>query len=564
MRFTQQMVESCKMRILAASLLVIGLYAQQTAPVFRAGTKLVEVTVTVLDKKGNAVTGLEPADFTVLDEGKPRELALFRFDGVPVATAAASTPDAVLPPGVFTNHLQATGKAPGSITALVLDSLNTPPQESTMARAQMMRYLRTLAPQARVAIFLMGLNLRVLHDFTDDPAALRAKLDKATLGMPMATVTNYSQSIVEAEAFVNMFAGNPAMQKAAEDMARNMLEVESLSNAQVRRARMERSLAMLETLGQHLAGIPGRKNLVWIGGGFSMFSITGAMGMGVHGTTDNFESKVRQTAQRLAQQGMILYIVDSKGLDLPWDQTAAARTALPTRGRGRFEPQMDSEAVSNDTRPAMDLMASITGGRYLHNTNDLTSGFKQTAADMQGSYTLGFYTTGDADDKWHKLKVHVKRSGVNLRHREGYLAESSLAQPTEWNAESWRAAFANPLGSTVIPLTVKCQFTPTGELALTLAADANAIQFHAEGDSLKANLEISIGDRGPDGAMHMNLNAFTASVPAAQWEDARQQGIRYERQWKPAADTTSLRVIVHDVRSGQYGSLDVPLNLLPR
>ena len=31
---------------------------------------------------------------------------------------------------------------------------------------------------------------------------------------------------------------------------------------------------------------------------------------------------------------------------------------------------MDNERISNDPRPAMELMASITGGRYLYNTND--------------------------------------------------------------------------------------------------------------------------------------------------------------------------------------------------
>jgi VWFA-related protein len=557
-------------RMGALAFTVVLLSAQQSAPVFRAGTKLVEVTVTVLDKKGNAVAGLEPADFTVLDEGKPRPVALFRFDGAPAAAPSGATPSgaapaASLPPGVFTNRFETPGnEIPRNITALVLDALNTPPQQNTVARAQMMRYLNALAPQTRVAIFLMGAQLRILHDFTDDPAALRAKLDKAKLGMPLATVTDYRQSIVEAEAFVDMFAGNPAMQKAAEEMARNNLEVEGMANAQARRYRMERSLAAMEALGEHLAGIPGRKNLVWIGAGFSMSSVTGAMGMGVHGNIETFEYKVRQASQRLAQQGIILYIVDSQGLSLPSDQTAASHAPIPVRGRGRFEPQMDAEAISSDPHPAMELMSSITGGRYIYNTNDLTAGFKQTAADVQGSYTVGFYMPDDPDDKWHKLKVRVKRSGVNVRHREGYLASLGSPQPVDWTPDMWRAAFSNPIGSTVIPLTAKCERTASGELALTLSADAAAIQFHADGDVLKADLEIAIGDRLADGSARTNHNTFTASVPAAKWEDARKHGVTYSRLWKAADDATSLRVILRDVRGGQYGTLDIPLAKLPR
>jgi VWFA-related protein len=550
------------MRLVPFVLFTALLVAQQpSGPVFRAGTKLVEVSVTVLDKKGNAVTGLDTADFTILDEGKPRPVAFFRFDGVPPASAArpASTTPA-LPPGVFSNRPELAGEAPRNVTALVLDSLNTPPTQMTVARAQMMRYLRALEPQTRVAIFLMGAKLRILHDFTDDPAALRARLDKVTLGMPSVNITDYNQSIVEAEAFVDMFAGDPAMQAAAEEMARNVLDFEAMANAAARRNRLEQSLAVMEALGSHLAGIPGRKNLVWIGAGFSMFTITGNMGMGPHGSVENFETKVRQTSQRLAQQGIILYIVDSKGIAIPTDQTAASRMPLPPRGRGRFEPQMDSAAISDDPHPAMELMANITGGRYLFNNNDLSAGFKQAALDLQGSYTLGFYMPDDPDDKWHKLKVRVKRSGVNVRHREGYLANLPPAQPTEWTSEKWRAVFADPIGSTAIPLTAKCERTPTGELDLTLLTDVAALQFHPDGDNFKADLEIGVSDRTIDGATTSRRAGFTATVSTANWEEARKRGIAYRKQWKPAAGTATLRVVVHDVRTGNYGTLEVPLS----
>jgi VWFA-related protein len=378
--------------------------------------------------------------------------------------------------------------------------------------------------------------------------------------MPLATVTDYRQSIVEAEAFVDMFAGNPAMQKAAEEMARNNLEIEGVMNAQARRYRMEQSLAAMEALGSHLAGIPGRKNLVWIGAGFSMSSVTGAMGMGVHGSIETFESKVRKTSQRLAQQGIVLYIVDSQGISLPSDQTAASHAPVPVRGRGRFEPQMDSDAISNDPHPAMELMSSITGGRYIYNTNDLTAGFKQTAADVQGSYTLGFYMPDDPDEKWHRLKIRVKHSGVSVRHREGYLASLGPAQPVDWTPDTLHAAITNPIGSTVIPLTAKCERTAAGDLALTLFAESSALQFRADGQNLKADVEVFILDRAPDGSGRTHRDSLTAAVPAAKWDDARNRNVTYSHQWKPDAAATSLRVLVHDLRGGQYGTLDIPLS----
>ena len=75
------------------------------------------------------------------------------------------------------------------MTAIVIDSLNTVPEDQVAVRAQVMQYLRVLAPNTRVAVYVMGERLRILHDFTGDLEALRARLAKLKIdyniqGMP--------------------------------------------------------------------------------------------------------------------------------------------------------------------------------------------------------------------------------------------------------------------------------------------------------------------------------------------------------------------------------------------
>lgn len=544
-------------RIMAGCLLAAALLqAQPEAPVFRAGTKLVEVTVTVRDKKGRAVSGLTASDFTVLDRGKPRPVTFFRFDGAPEAPIEA-VGDTRPAAGVFTNRVKASGGAPVNITALVLDSMNTQPQGSMLARAQMMRYLKALAPETRVAIFVMGQELRILHDFTGDAAALRARLDKAVLGMPLEGISDFDRSVVEAEQFIGMFAGDPSAQEAVAQMKRVQLDAEMRANAASRRSRMERSLASIEGLGRHLAGIPGRKNVVWISGGFSMVSVLGNFGVGSRGGFDAYEEQVQQTAQRLAQQGVVLYIVNSQGLTGSPNATAGF-SSPQVRPRGRFERQVDAERFSNDPHSAMELMASVTGGRYLHDTNDLASGFKQTVADLRGSYTLGFYAPEESGGGWHKLRVRVKRPGVSVRHREGYLAEAAVPRPIEWNDEMWQDALSNPVGSSVIPFTVRRETTPAGELVLTILTDCNGLDFRADGDNLKAGLKIAIADRAADGSTSPHFSVLAVTVPAAKWETARAEGVSFRRQWTPVSGVSTIRVIVLDLHTGRYGSVDVP------
>lgn len=548
-------------RILAILLPAVALIeAQPEAPLFRAGTKLVEVTVTVRDRKGSAVPGMRASDFTVLDGGKPRPVAFFRFDGAPEAPlAAAGKPRP--PAGVYTNRGDVSGGAPLNITALVLDTMNTPPQGSSMARAQMMRYLKALTPETRVAIFHMGQELRVLHDFTDDAAALRGRLEKAVLGMPLESISDFERSVAEAQQFIGMFGDDPQAQEAMVQMKTVELEAEMRANAAARRSRMERSLASIEALGHHMAGIPGRKNVVWISGGFTMVSVQGAFGVGARGGFDEYEGQVRQTARRLAQDGVVLYIVNAEGLTgLPNSQSAAVSTPASIRSsRGRFERQVDAERFSNDPHSAMELMASVTGGRYLHDTNDLASGFKQTIADLRGSYTLGFYVPEEPDGKWHKLRVRVNRRGVTVRHREGYLAEAAAARPVEWDEETWKAALSNPVTSSAIPLTARKGTTAAGELVLSISTDCNALDFRHDAGNLKADLKIAVAEMTVEGITRTHYSVLAGTVPAAKWGAARAEGVPFRRQWRPAPDVTTVRVIVLDLHTGRYGGLEVPL-----
>lgn len=539
---------------------VASIGAPQQQPVFRSGTRLVEVAVTVVDKKGNGVTGLQAADFEVFDQGKPRKVDVFRFDGAPAEPARTTTP--TLPAGTFTNLPTFADQAPRHVAALVLDNINTTPLQGVTARRLLIRYLKTLAPQTTTAVYLMADKLHVLHDFTDDATALRARLEKMTLPNPTAWDMDPTQSIINAEAFLKLFPGSD--REAMKGVAAFGLRTEALADAQIRKDQALRSLAQAEALGTHLAGISGRKSLVWIGGGLSMVSVTASLSQKTPELVESLEAEVRQVSRRLAQQGVVLYIVDAHRVEsVTSDMRPQSSQPLPQRGRGNFELLADTAAISNDSQGAMQTLATITGGRYFYPENP-TAGIDKVLGDMQGGYTLGFYVTEKADDKWHKLKVQVKRSGLNVRYREGYLADSRDGQqPAKWTEDTWKSALSNPLGSPAIPLTVACSRRASGELALRLAADSRSLQFVPAGDAVKTALEVMIADRTAVAIARTSRWAVTRPVPAADLDTARQQPTRWDLTWTPAADATSLRVIVHDVNSGRYGSLDVALSKVP-
>ena len=61
---------------------------------------------------------------------------------------------------------------------------------------------------------------------------------------------------------------------------------------------------------------------------------------------------------------------------------------------------------------ALEMMVSITDGLLISETALFESGLRQIVDDLSNYYLLGYYSTADADGKFHKITVRVKRPGV--------------------------------------------------------------------------------------------------------------------------------------------------------
>lgn len=527
----------------------------QQEPVFRATTQLVEFTFTAVDRNGKPVTDLTKDELVVEDKGKRREIAFFRFEG----RAEAPTPARKPPEGSFSNRVEVSGGPPRNLTAIVIDTLNTAPADAMWVKAQAMRFLRVAAPETRVAVYFLGRQIAVVHDFTDDMESLRKRLESSTLGLPPLTEVDMNSVIAEAEALLKMSEYNPIL----EQILRDRIEADMLANDAARGRRLEMTLSMLESLGRHLSGIPGRKNLVWIGGGISMLSITGAMGFGPKGNVKSYESEVTATAKRLAQQGVALYNVDAKGLTGNASFSSAnSSSEMPMGGRRAYQRQQQAETITVDPLPAMNAMASVTGGRVIINTNDPMDAARRAAMDMQGAYSVGFYLPDDADGKWHGLKLKTTRPGVKLVHREGYYAETTASQPTVWTKEEWAKALMNPLGSSAVHLDGRCEVFSGeggGEVGVVVEVEPKDLHFEQKADGVAAHLELGIGEKDATGIVGYQRFSGTLKLPPGTTQLPPPSDNRLERRWKPRANASSLRVIVRDLLTGQYGSLDMPL-----
>jgi VWFA-related protein len=101
--------------------IALQLHAQAPLPqaTFRGGTDLVQVDVSVLDGKRHPVRGLTAQDFTIFEDGQPRDIQAFSEVNLPdrVQTCDASWTREV-PSDVTTNQ---AGAEEGRLVVIVLD-----------------------------------------------------------------------------------------------------------------------------------------------------------------------------------------------------------------------------------------------------------------------------------------------------------------------------------------------------------------------------------------------------------------------------------------------------------
>lgn len=548
---------------------------QESTPIFRAGTTLVEFSIVATDGRGQPVTDLKQNEITIVQNGRPQPVAFFRFEGSAFAPDATEPAREPIAPGLFTNRIEYSPGPARNVTALVIDTLNTVPEDQVAVKAQVMQYLRALAPNTRVAVYMLGANLRILHDFTDDLEALRERLAKHNIEYNIQAVSAdelVRRQLQEAEHFndavdefndpdaeVDEDAQFEAERQAELDKVRgHMARAEEYFQEQIHMRRVNQTVASLEALGNHLAGIPGRKNMVWISGGLAMLT-QGAQDRWVN----SYTSQVRTLARRLATQGITVYPVQAIGLQVG---ILGTNTTAQGSSKGQAEKtHLRPMTRENDLRiwGTMDLLADVTGGRTFRNSNDLTAGVRAAATDLRGSYSVGFYVPENSDNRWRQFDVRVSRPGVRVLHRQGYMALAPVRQPVNWSQSEWQAAMQNPLGSTSIRLDARADVVPNG-LNVLIQMAADDLYYKRVNGAPVTDLEIAFGERNTKEWTRVRRDGATITIKENPQQAVKASIVRFQKMWTIEPDTTQVRLIVRDRMTGRFGALDMPLKDIQR
>jgi VWFA-related protein len=349
----------------AASLVLVPAQERQP-PEFRADVDMIRLDVSVVDKSGRPIPGLQPEDFRVSEDGRPVDLSYFQ----------AYVPDAEERPDDGTDPTRVRRRS----IVLIADTVSMSQGQLLRARESAARYLS--APGRE------GDWVRLVNLATREAWQGRLPEDRERL---VAAARSLSR---RPSPWAGIGADVEAIETREESDAGMPSEAQTTSRFLSVFAQASDLLGTLESLLVQLEAVEGRKALVLLSTGFPQ----------LRGLDRRLES-VSTLARRASTA---VYFVDATGLD----------GLMPEPGR-HMQPVF--EMAWNRSGGASDL-AEATGGFTSRFAGTLHPALARVAEEMRTYYVLGYVPPRAQNGRFRSVKVEVTRSGLKARTKKGYLA----------------------------------------------------------------------------------------------------------------------------------------------
>ena len=196
------------------------------------------------------------------------------------------------------------------MTVVLLDLLNTPMADQSYAQGQLIKFLKTKPQDAQFALCTLSNKLQMIQGFTRDEHILLASAHGKK-----ASFRN--KSVLDSDAApISMEAGRATAKFLPNlDFFVQAIELQQ-SEARVVDAdrRMMVTVDAFAQLARYLSGIPGRKNLVWLSGSFTLGISPDTSGQDPFIQARNYSENVKRVSNLFAEAHVAVYPVDVRGL----------------------------------------------------------------------------------------------------------------------------------------------------------------------------------------------------------------------------------------------------------
>jgi len=530
---------------LAAALLVSTAGAQvqtQPQPVkdqkglykLRVESELVLVNVVIRDKQGKFVSDLKPADFTLLEDGKPQKISSFDFENLDTAPLAASsgplqqTVEGTPAPAKPVLSRKDAEEALSNKRAIVLffDLSSMDPDQLQRAVDAARKYVQNKMTAAdMIAIVSLASSLRLDQDFTGDRARLLRVLNRF--------------SRAEGQGMDNGPTGDA-------DGIEETGDAYTPDETEYNQFNTDRKLQALQSICQVLSKFNQKKSVIYFSSGMTQTGIEN-------------EAALRAAINTAVKANVAIYTLDSRGLEaMPPGgsaQTASLRGTAMYSGAA-VQNAMDANFASQET---LTTLSADTGGKAFLDSNDLGQVFDRVQRDTSVYYVLGYKSSNLLKDgRYRRIQVKLNRPGVNLDFRKGYYAPKDFRHfNSEDKEQQMEEELAAELPSTDVALYMAAAYFRLDDrrfyVPISLVVPGSQIPFTKGGDKDKASLDI-IGQvldelKRPVGSVRQTVKL---SLDASQ--EVRRKNVQYNTGFVLAAGKYQFKFVVRENQTGRLGS----------
>ncbi len=520
--------------------------------VIHQSVRRVIVDVVVSDPNGKPVSGLTADDFSIAEDGKSQRIRSFDVHDFDLISESLPKRPASLPPNTFVNV--PSGPERGPLYVLLLDVLDMSVDDQPVARAQLMKFVKSKPLGTRFAIFVLSDGLYLVQGFTEDRNALADALN------PKNPRAHIPRIFLDAANFLPYYSATRA----------------------------------LTGIAKFLAGLPGHKNVIWLSSSFQS-AILPSSDQSVEGFIASEE--IKETTDTLARGQVAVYPVDVRGAAVAQVSAQVGPMGMVTAG--------DTTDL-NASYLTEKQIADATGGRAFYGTNDLAGALTEATETGGHYYTLTYSPSNQKyDGRLRHIHVELAKHGYHLAYRRSYYGNPSSAEPEP--SRALRAASeleplqvaraANSLSPNMqhgAPVAHQLLFRahihalapPAKATAEQMASLADQLAYFREGRSNQTKpmrpiqlqtyeIDYTVAARYP--ALELAAVAFDAdgkivnavvqrvAEDTAQFssETAHEAIYRMQQQFDVPVSAVSLRVAVRDVATDNVGALEVNLPLAP-
>ena len=572
--------------VCVACLAASVLHAQQPSVTFQVEVNYVDIDAVVTDERGNFVEGLAKEDFELFEDGKPQAISTFSVVDIPLPAAnVRAAARSQSPSDIRTNAEPITGR----LYVIVLDDLNVSPLRGKVVVTAARQFIeRHFGPADIAAVTYTSGRTDGGQEFTSDKRLLLAAIDRFQGRKLRSTVIEkadqyFQQHLKELE--IN--APDTSDPDYRQEQPRSgtvrgpigYSDITTDADDFERGHRAQQVLGALRRLADMMGGIRGRRKAILMfseGIDYPIYDIFGSQ------AATSVIMETREAIAAAARGNVSVFSVDPRGLVGMTSETIELNAAA--------DPHLgfDAKGLLADmylSQDSLRTLAEETGGYAAVNANNVDTALTRIVRANSRYYVLGYYPQSlPRDGRFHKIDVRVKRPGLRVSARKGFVAPRELSANDKLRQEREQERARGRAGSTQTStelreiltqplqrngLTIAVQAAPflrdsrQASIALAIEVDASRLQFAEQPNKTFSDaVEVSLFALDERGRQHGGtFYQFNLALRPDTYDRVRRSVIRMNPRINLQPGRYQLRVGIRESGGGEMGSVFYDLNV---